>query len=405
MFPRFPLLVAALVAVAAGGLIAAHARERAADRARAETRAVLVAGATALDALLDAQAGVRAYVTSGKPLVSYETAKDRLRHASTEIGGILPGGSDDEAFVVEARNYLQTQALATIAVRLNSSPPQARALALAIADQRVAALQDRYDQVRRARMLAGERTVTATRASARNARAVAMGAGAAGACLLAFVLLAALRRKTHGVFDAVSVPTTAGTAYADSQAHDERVGRIAAQIAAAMGLPAVTQDLLRQAAPLHDVGNVSVPDSILLKPGVLTSDERTVMEQHTTTGAELLADGDSAVLKLAQKIARDHHERWDGLGYPQGLAGTDISLSARIVAVADVFDALTHVRPHRQGATISEAVAYIVEERGAQFDPAVVDAFLQLDHRAIDAPADAAARQPQAVPDALAASI
>jgi putative two-component system response regulator len=254
-------------------------------------------------------------------------------------------------------------------------------------------------------MLDGYRAVSAARASARTARTVANVAGPAGAILQLLMLVAATRRTTaermrevtaaSSALEALGMPARAN-AYADSRQHDDRVGRIAAEIAAAMGHPAVFQDLLRQAAPLHDVGNVAVPDHILLKPGALTSDERAVMEQHTTTGAEILADGGSAVLKMAQTISREHHERWDGLGYPRGLSGTEIGLSARIVAVADVFDALTHVRPHRQGSTIKEAVAYIVEERGAHFDPSVVDAFLEIDHRAIDAPAEEAPR-PQTV--------
>src|SRR4051812_48754529 len=411
------ILTAVLFAVAVAGLVVSHQEHGAAARAHATTQGALHANATALDVLIKADAGVRSYVHSGdvKSLAAFRTAQANLRQASTALGRLLPHGNADQTFTSQVRTYLSAQAFGLVAMRMAPVPPLAVQMALNAADVWVTLLLNEYSQVRAARMLDGQQAVSAAQATARTASTVTNGAGSAGAILLLAMFVAVKRRTAEqrrreiatvsGALDALSAPAPSNIAYADSQQHDDRVGRIAEQIAAAMGLPAVTQELLRQAAPLHDVGNVAVPDHILLKPGELTTDERAVMEQHTTTGAEILADSESAVLRMAQTISREHHERWDGLGYPQGLAGSDIHLSARIVAVADVFDALTHVRPHRQGATIKEALAYIVEERGAQFDPKVVDAFLTIDHRAIDAPVEAATSKQQSSQDAHALAL
>jgi putative two-component system response regulator len=138
---------------------------------------------------------------------------------------------------------------------------------------------------------------------------------------------------------------------------------------------------LRDAAPLHDIGKIGVPRAILRKPDVLTEDERAIMQRHARIGAEIMASGRSPVLRLAGEIARRHHERWDGTGYPDGLAGEDIPLAGRITAVADVFDALTHERPNKSAWGPKQAAAEIRGQAGRQFDPAVVDAFLQLDVR------------------------
>jgi HAMP domain-containing protein len=165
----------------------------------------------------------------------------------------------------------------------------------------------------------------------------------------------------------------------DTRMHTERVGRTAALVGEAMGLDAGEIRLLRLAAPLHDIGKVGLPDSILLKPGRLTADERAAMQRHTTIGADMLADSQSDVLRMAEQIALTHHERWDGAGYPHALRGTVIPLAARIVAVADVFDALTHERPYKEAWPLSRAVELITHEAGAQFDPDVVAAFLTLD--------------------------
>jgi PAS domain S-box-containing protein len=160
--------------------------------------------------------------------------------------------------------------------------------------------------------------------------------------------------------------------------HTERVGHVAARIALGLELPAGQVTLLRQAAPLHDVGKLAIPDRILLKPGKLTVEEYEVMKTHTELGARLLSSGSSPVLQMAALIAATHHERWDGNGYPQGLAGESIPLVGRIVAVADVFDALIHDRPYKKAWPFEDALAEIESSAGSQFDPRVVAAFLKL---------------------------
>jgi len=157
--------------------------------------------------------------------------------------------------------------------------------------------------------------------------------------------------------------------------HAHRVGELAARLALALGLPARQVELVRRAAPLHDVGKIGVPDSILLKTGRLTPGEFDVMKTHTVVGAALLSGGRSELVTLAQRIARSHHERWDGTGYPDGLAGEAIPLEARLVAVADVVDALSHDRPYRPAWPMDAVLAELRRGCGTQFDPAVVDAF------------------------------
>jgi putative two-component system response regulator len=130
-----------------------------------------------------------------------------------------------------------------------------------------------------------------------------------------------------------------------------------------------------EAAPMHDVGKLGTPDHILLKPGKLTPEEFEIMKQHAEIGWVILKDGASPILRMAAEIARSHHEKFDGSGYPQGLAGDAIPLSGRIVAVADVFDALTSARPYKPAWEIPRAVEYMRQNRGSHFDPACVDAF------------------------------
>jgi putative two-component system response regulator len=126
------------------------------------------------------------------------------------------------------------------------------------------------------------------------------------------------------------------------------------------------------------VGKIGIPDAILRKPGSLSADERTRMNTHTTIGARILAGGRSEMMAMAERIALAHHERWDGGGYPAGLSGDDIPAEARIVAVADFYDALTHDRPYRPAFGITETLAMIERESGRHFDPAVADALLRL---------------------------
>ncbi len=165
--------------------------------------------------------------------------------------------------------------------------------------------------------------------------------------------------------------------------HTTRVGGSSALIAAALGLPHQTTEAIRRAAPLHDVGKIGVADRILLKTGPLTPGERELMKRHTAIGAKLLANSDSMTLQLAEQIAATHHERWDGQGYGSNLSGEQIPICGRIVAVADVFDALTHDRPYKQAWPVEDAVEEIRSQRALQFDPQVVDAFLEV-HKHVD---------------------
>jgi len=167
----------------------------------------------------------------------------------------------------------------------------------------------------------------------------------------------------------------------DTGQHTARVGATSALLAAALGWPNAAADRLGRAAVLHDVGKIGIPDGVLLKPGPLTPAEFAVMRAHTTGGAAILAGSDHPLLQLAEAIALGHHERWDGAGYPQGLVGDATPVAGRIVAVADVFDALTHARPYKAAWPIAAAVAEIARQAGGQFDPAVVAAFLALHQR------------------------
>jgi putative two-component system response regulator len=160
--------------------------------------------------------------------------------------------------------------------------------------------------------------------------------------------------------------------------HGERVADTSALVARAMSLDSEWIQRLRRAAPLHDLGKIAIPDAILLKPGALTASERATVEHHTQLGAEMLAGSSSPLLELASEIALCHHERWDGTGYPAALRGEAIPLGARIVAVAEVFDELTHDRPYREAWPASRVLDEIERGAGTQFDPGVVAVFLSL---------------------------
>jgi PAS domain S-box-containing protein/putative nucleotidyltransferase with HDIG domain len=174
----------------------------------------------------------------------------------------------------------------------------------------------------------------------------------------------------------------------DTHEHTERVGRNSALIARQLGLSEENAALIRRAAPLHDIGKIGIPDAILLKPGELTPQELRQMQEHTTIGAKILTHPRFAILQMARSIALAHHERWDGGGYPRGLRGKEIPLSGRIVAVADVFDALTHERPYKAAWPVEEAVAEIERLAGRRFDPRVVRAFAGLDHHSLLEPVE-----------------
>lgn len=163
----------------------------------------------------------------------------------------------------------------------------------------------------------------------------------------------------------------------DTGRHTQRVGEGAARLADSLGLSPAVVALIRRAAPLHDVGKIGTPDSVLLKPGRLTPEELVVMQTHTTVGASLLGGGRTPLMQMAERIARSHHERWDGTGYPDRLAGQAIPLEARVVAVIDVYDALTSDRPYRRAWEVERVLAHIQEGAGTHFDPEVVAAFLR----------------------------
>jgi len=162
----------------------------------------------------------------------------------------------------------------------------------------------------------------------------------------------------------------------ETQRHAERMGALAYDVGRELGLDGETLEQLRRAAPLHDIGKVAVPDAILLKPGPLDPGEMAVARRHTIAGAHILYAGSAPELRLAAEIALTHHERWDGRGYPTGLAGEEIPLAGRIVAVADVYDALIHERPYKPAWSVPQAITEIRMAAGTQFDPAVVHAFL-----------------------------
>jgi len=162
----------------------------------------------------------------------------------------------------------------------------------------------------------------------------------------------------------------------ETGAHIQRMAHYSLLIAAALGMDENTQKLILEAAPMHDVGKIGIPDYILLKPARLTEAEFELMKQHARMGYELLQGSGSGILRAGAEIALSHHEKFDGSGYPQGLAGEDIPLFGRIVAVADVFDALTSERPYKKAWSLEEAAKFLKEGRGQHFDPTCVDAFL-----------------------------
>jgi response regulator RpfG family c-di-GMP phosphodiesterase/CHASE3 domain sensor protein len=184
----------------------------------------------------------------------------------------------------------------------------------------------------------------------------------------------------------------------DTHRHTQRVARNAARLGQLLGLGEETTELLRVAAPLHDVGKIGIPDSIMLKPGRLTVAEFEMMKQHVAIGTSILGASTEPLFHIAAEIARTHHERWDGSGYLEGLKGEEIPLAGRIVAVVDVFDALTHARPYKEAWPVDRALEEIRAGAGSHFDPAVVAALEQIDPAELTADAAERAADPISPP-------
>jgi putative two-component system response regulator len=162
----------------------------------------------------------------------------------------------------------------------------------------------------------------------------------------------------------------------DTGTHIVRIGRYCSVLARGLGLPDAEVHLLERSSVLHDVGKIGIPDAVLLKPGKLTREEFDVMKQHTVIGAKILEGSVSELIEAGRVIALTHHEKWDGSGYPRGIAGEEIPLWGRICAVADVFDALTSERPYKLAFSNEKALAIINEDSGTHFDPQIVEVFL-----------------------------
>src|SRR3954452_6614818 len=197
--------------------------------------------------------------------------------------------------------------------------------------------------------------------------------------LEAVVAAQAVARRRHDAQAALDTLRRLALAaeYRDDNTHEhtQRVGELAARLARHLGHEFRTVWLIRQVAPLHALGKIAIPDTVLLKPGKLTNEEFEVVKTHAVLGARVLAGGESDLLRAAERTVRAHHERWDGSGYPDGLAGTDIPLEGRLVHVADVFAVLVHECPYKESWTVEAAADEIRRGAGTQFDPDVVRAF------------------------------
>jgi putative two-component system response regulator len=156
------------------------------------------------------------------------------------------------------------------------------------------------------------------------------------------------------------------------------MSRLCYRLALEIGIPKAEADRLRHASAMHDIGKIGIPDRILQKPGRLDPEEWATMKTHTTMGATILGGSNAPLIQMAETIARTHHERWDGSGYPAGLAGEEIPLIGRVVAICDVFDALLSVRPYKDAWTLDDALAEIRAQSGRHFDPSLVEPFERL---------------------------
>jgi len=160
--------------------------------------------------------------------------------------------------------------------------------------------------------------------------------------------------------------------------HIVRMSRYSQLLALAAGMSEKDSETLLNASPMHDIGKIGIPDSVLLKPEKLDPEEWKIMQTHVDIGVEILSGSDSSLMNMAAEVAQNHHEKWDGSGYPCALVGEDIPLTGRIVAVADVFDALTTERPYKKAWAIDEAIEFLKEQRGKHFEPRLVDLFIEV---------------------------
>ena len=191
-----------------------------------------------------------------------------------------------------------------------------------------------------------------------------------------------VQKRTKEIYDTrMQVVRCLGRAaeYRDEETglHIVRMSKMSAVMGKALGMDDEQCDLLLNASPMHDIGKIGIPDDVLLKPGKFEPHEWEIMKSHAQIGFDILSEGDSDLMKMASEIAISHHEKWNGSGYPNGLEGEDIPLVGRITALADVFDALTSVRPYKKAWTVEDSVNLIKEESGKHFDPELVRIFLE----------------------------
>lgn len=185
-----------------------------------------------------------------------------------------------------------------------------------------------------------------------------------------------MTKNHHAVVTLASLTLAGCLRYPHASGHLVRTATIAACLADLVGLDAAHCERIRLVTPVHDVGKLAIPDAVLLKPGKLLAEERQVIERHPEIGANILAGSAHALMRLASQVAHHHHERFDGTGYPCGLAGNDIPLAARIVAVADAFDAMTEARCYRPGMSDDDALSIVSAGSGTHYDPDVTNVFL-----------------------------
>ena len=191
--------------------------------------------------------------------------------------------------------------------------------------------------------------------------------------------IASAQRQTHNAYLETIERLSIAAEFKDTTTaqHIRRMSKFCRILADALHLLPREAEIIEQAAPLHDVGKISIPDEILMKPSRLTAEEWSLMQQHPAIGAKLLRDSGSELLQAGEVIAHTHHEKWDGTGYPSRLAGDEIPLFGRICAVADVWDALTMVRPYKPSLSNNEALRIVKDGKGTHFDPKIIDVFIE----------------------------